>query len=836
MRCCAHTLSVIAAAVVCVTTLSAGTGGGSLVRTTVIGGVGVDAVTGMQILPSGDIAVCGHTTSGAVSTVPGLYKDPLGGQDAFVAVVSSDLSTLKYWTYYGGRSDDMATAMVVLPNGTIVVTGSTETSNLTMSVGAFAQLYGGEIDGFVIKLSADLDSLFFSTYIPGGKDEHPLAILSDVAGSVYICGTTNSPYGFLTNNGYDRTYNGGIDAFVLKLSPNGGSLAFSTYFGSPGDDAFRAMTLTGDGGLALTGFTKSNQYECYPVPSGWWPPKERPYDNSYNGGSTDAILTIMSQDGARLISSGYFGGGEDDYGNVIHADIRGDLFVAGSSSSPDLPTLQAAQTALRGGSDAFLATFDSKGMALLGSSFLGGGGDDAILSAVSTANNVWTLLGFTTSRDLSSLGGGSSGDVSGASDLFIVRASVSGVSYLTTFGWSGNEAGATLVQDAKGDIFLAGSTDSRTISWSGGSVQNLGPVGTAEGFISKWAFGTLDLTTPRGGERVCAGQNFGVTWSTIELGSQEEFELQITSDGTNWQSVATKVKNRSLAWKVPTTLLLGTQYLMRIQSSRGHISTASGTFSLKQPADIVTNPAPKHVCAGEDVTLIVVATGEALTYLWKRNGVLIPNASSPQLSIFDIPTSKAGTYEAVVVSPCGSIASAPALVQVDADVTIIEQPQDRVTYVGQSLTLSVGVLGLDLEYVWYHDGAIIPNANTSQLIISPVTIADSGEYRVAVVGSCGTDSSRVAVVVVSTFPVGVSEESDDIALTLVPNPAEHFTELTLSAPSAIVVTDIQGRTVLSQDVINGVYPLKIRLNLETLTPGAYIVSNWGASRILHIIR
>ncbi len=825
-------------ALVCASSLTAGIGGGSHVRTHVIGGNAVEAVTGMKILPSGDIAVCGYTNSGQDATVPGLRQDAPGGQDAFIAVLSSDLSTLKYWTYYGGANDDKATAMAVMPDGTIVVTGETSTRNLTMSVGAFAQLHGGEIDGFVLKLSSDLDSLFFSSYIPGSKDERPTAVLVDGAGSVYVCGTTNSQYGFPTNNGYDRSFNGGVDAFVLKMSPNGGSLAFSTYFGGDGTDAFRAMTLTGDGGIALTGYTASTTYECFPVRSQWWLPwNERPYDNTYNGGLADAVLTIMSQDGARLIASSFFGGAGDDYGNVIHADVRGDLFIAGSSSSPDLPTVfGGAQANLQGGSDGFLALFDPKGMSLQASSFLGGAGNDAILQAVSSANNVWTLLGSTTSRDLSGIGGGTSGDVSGASDLFIARGAISGISCFTTFGWRGTEMAAALAEDSRGDAYIAGSTDASSITWSGGTIQNAGPIGTAEGFVAKWAYGTLDLLTPRGGERVCTNQTLSVTWATLELGVAEEFQLEISSDGITWSSAGTALKNRSMSWKVPTTLVLGTQYLLRIISSHGHVSQASGTFTLREPTAIVIGPESSHVCTGESVVLNVTATGEGNTYQWKRNGAVIPNATSPQLSLPNIPASKAGSYEAVVTSACGFVTSKPAQVVVDADVTITEQPIDKQILVGHMLTLMVRAQGLDITYKWLHNDEVVLNAVSAELRIPSVALAHAGEYRVIVAGKCGTDTSHIAVVEVSTNPVTV-QDVERVTFFVAPNPASHIADVTVTAPSTVTITDLRGEIVLTCNAYDqAMYPAKIHLNLEPLAIGTYVVSDGISVRLLKIVR
>lgn len=820
-----------------VSSLSAGIGGGSLVRTYVVGGVDVDSIAGMAMLPNGDVVVCGRTSAGVTTTVPGLVKVAPGLDDAFVAVVSADLTTLKYWTYYGGPQDDQATGVAVLPNGTIAVTGETSNPNFTMSPGAFAQLYGGQIDGYIIKLSAHLDTLLFGTYIPGLKNEHPRCILVDDAGSVYVCGHTNSPSGFPTTNGYDRSHNGGYDGFVLKMSPNGGSLTFSTYFGGGGDDFFRAMAITGEGGLALTGYTTNSTYEIYPVPTQWdWEQKPRPYDHTFNGGLSDAVLTIFTADGSAVITSGFFGGAGDDIGNVVKVDIRDDILIAGSTTSIDMPTSFAVQPALKAGADAFMTKLGPKGTILLSSTYIGGSGNDAILQASETTNNRWLLLGSTTSRDFSAEGGGTSNSVGGPSDLFIAHASTAEISYFTTFGWGGVETGTGFLQDSKGDVYLCGATNSPTISWSGGSISNKGPAGTYEGFISKWAFGTLDLVNPRGSEKMCPGQNFNVTWSTLDLSADEEFDLQISADGETWTNAATKLKTRSYQWKVPATLQPGTDYWMRAKSAHGHISKSDGAFTIRPASAITTGPVAQHVCQGEDVVLNVIATGEALTYQWKRNGAVITGATTSQLTISHIPTTSAGSYEVVVNSACGSVSSTPVTVEVDADVVITDQPADKVVNKGQTLSLQVVAKGLGLGYIWKHDGQTITNATTAQLQISNVTESDSGTYQVIIHGSCGDDTSRVATVQVKTFPVSV-EDVTAPTFSLAPNPTNDVVDVTLERASDITIVDMSGRIVLefSGTSVQS-YPAKIRLNLESLTAGTYVVSAGKTAQLLTIVR
>ena len=58
--------------------------------------------------------------------------------------------------------------------------------------------------------------------------------------------------------GFDQTYNGGtVDAFIVKLAPNGQSLIYATYLGGSGSDAALDIILDSNGAAYVTGFTDS---------------------------------------------------------------------------------------------------------------------------------------------------------------------------------------------------------------------------------------------------------------------------------------------------------------------------------------------------------------------------------------------------------------------------------------------------------------------------------------------------------------------------------------------------------------------------------------------------
>ncbi|MBI5267695.1 MAG: hypothetical protein HY851_10730 [candidate division Zixibacteria bacterium] len=78
-------------------------------------------------------------------------------------------------------------------------------------------MYGGGADAFVTKVSSGGNSLNYSTFIGGTDDDAGKAIGLDKFGNACVTGLTLSP-GFHLVSAQDTTFNGGYDAFAIKLS------------------------------------------------------------------------------------------------------------------------------------------------------------------------------------------------------------------------------------------------------------------------------------------------------------------------------------------------------------------------------------------------------------------------------------------------------------------------------------------------------------------------------------------------------------------------------------------------------------------------------------------
>ncbi len=81
---------------------------------------------------------------------------------------------------------------------------------------------------------------------------------------------------------------------------------------------------------------------------------------------------------------------------------------------------------------------------------------------------------------------------------------------------------------------------------------------------------------------------------------------------------------------------------------------------------LLTAPRSLFAAPGANVTLSVGATGEALAFQWRRNGVDLAGATTPTLALPSLQAAQAGTYTVAVSNPLGTLISEPATVTLGA--------------------------------------------------------------------------------------------------------------------------------------------------------------------------
>ena len=383
--------------------------GRTLLSATYLGGSGDDVALGLALDPAGRPFVTGLTTSADYPLVAPLQAALGGSMDAFVTRLSADGAAPDFSTYLGGSDLDQGSAIAVDGSGAAYLTGVTASTDFP-TVAAVQPAPGSFGDAFVAKI--DAGALAYSTYLGGDEFDAGYGIAVDAAGSAVVTGETGST-DFPTANAFRAADLPDIDAFVTRLSPDGSSFVYSTYFGGGGIDVANAVAVDADGEATLTGWTDSTNF-----------PRRNALRNTI-AGLSDAFVTRLDAAGQPVFST-YLGGGDADTGWGIALDGAGNVHVSGETYSSNFPQTPAAFTPPDGGPsdlDAFAAKLRADGRVLLYSTYVGGIGNDTGWAVAVTPDGSTLVAGETAADDFPTApaDGPAQGGRAGSSDAFVAR-------------------------------------------------------------------------------------------------------------------------------------------------------------------------------------------------------------------------------------------------------------------------------------------------------------------------------------------------------------------------------------------------------------------------------
>jgi hypothetical protein len=423
-----------------------------LAYSTYLGGNAYDSGSAIAVDPAtGDALVTGATGSADFPTANPFQPNYGGGEDAFVARLSADGSTLVYSTYLGGSNFDYGKGIAVDPGtGDVLVIGTTASTNFPTANALQPTYGGGGSDAFVTRLSADGSALIYSTYLGGSRDDGGYGIALDPAtDDALITGWTKST-NFPTANPFQPNYGGGgHNAFVARLSADGRTLVYSTYLGGSDDDWGYAIAVDpGTGDALVTGLTFSTDF---PTANAFQPT---------NHGS-NAFVTRLSADGSTLVYSTYLGGSTYDEADGVAVDpVTGDVLVTGYTGSTDFPTANPFQPTLRGTQNAFVTRLSADGSTLVYSTYLGGSSlDEGYAIAVDPATGDAVVTGGTASTDFPTAN--PIQPTIHTAFVTLLSADGSALIYSTYLGGSGSDQGRGIAVDpATGDALVTGYTTS----------------------------------------------------------------------------------------------------------------------------------------------------------------------------------------------------------------------------------------------------------------------------------------------------------------------------------------------------------------------------------------
>ena len=318
------------------------------------------------------------------------------GEDAMVARLSPDGTTLRWLSLLGGSSGDGAFDIAVDRLGSAVVTGATISVDFPVEGGPDLTHNGGAVDGFVTRLAPDGD-IVWSGFFGGAGFDIGEGIAVDESGQVTVTGATESTERtFPVVVGPDLTHNGGTDTWVgrLRSDPTAArtedNYAWSGFIGGAADDAYSPrsrgpwgaigflssgqVALDGEGNAYVVGETTSDE-ATFPDGDGFGDVVGP--DRTYNGGPRDAWIAKVRADGTGLAYAGYVGGDQSDGSRGVAVDAQGAAWLGGGTRSDErtFPVVGGPGLVYGGAGDAFICKVRPDGTGLEQCGYLGG--DDA---------------------------------------------------------------------------------------------------------------------------------------------------------------------------------------------------------------------------------------------------------------------------------------------------------------------------------------------------------------------------------------------------------------------------------------------------------------------------
>jgi uncharacterized protein (TIGR03437 family) len=694
-----------------------------LVYSTFLGGRGMSNIAeAVAVDRAGNAYVTGYTDSPNFPVRGPVLATSPGVVTPFVTKVSPD-GALIYSTFFGEYPFDQAHGIAVDAAGNAYVAGITGSPNFPV-VNALQPKPAGGSDMFVTKISPDGSRLLYSTYLGGSGADYGLAIAVDPAGNACVTGYTFSS-DFPTVNALQASSGGLIDAFVTRISADGASLIYSTYLGGKGSDYATDVATDADGNAYVSGFTNSADF-----------PLVNPLISKTGGALWDGFVVKLGADGSAVYST-YLGGKSanalsGDRAYCIAADLGGNAYVEGYTSSPDFPSGPNGPAG-SGNTQTYVTKIDPAGSTIIYTAYIPGTtvGASSLQErncglAVDLAGNAYAAgaaysANFPATPDAiqaAYAGGG----IPSVNNVFLTKLSADGshALYSTYMGGSkGDNATGLAVRGS--DIYLAGFSWSKEFP-TADATQTRGPYGDV--FVTRIAGDGPQVQTVVNGASGLAGPIAPGEWITIggvQLGPPGGANYTINADGSIDSSLGSVQVLFDNIPGTPTYVSDGQINVIAPYEISGRAST--DVFVIYQQA--VSRPAAQSVRAESPAIFTLDSSGRGQAKATNEDGtpngpvgdVIGPAAPDSVISVYGTgggqtdPSSVTGS-----VTPAGTLLPlanwSPGSGTVTA--TIGGKPA-TVVFAGASPADLTGVLRVDIR---------IPAGVTGLAI--PITIAING--------------------------------------------------------------------------------------------------------------
>lgn len=365
---------------------------------TYIGGADNEQPHSMVVDANDNLVIVGRTYSNNYPVTAGCY-DPTynDSADLVVSKLNSTGTTMLASTYIGGShddgvnynsqevvtgslkynyGDDARSEVIVDKQGNVYVAANTKSPDFPVTPNATQSTLKGLQDGVVFKLTPNLQTLTWSTYLGGNSDDAAYVLTLDTGQThLYVGGGTNSPDFPYTAGTFIPSFQGGLaDGFVAKFLNSGNyTMQRATSLGTSNYDQVYGVQIDGNNGIYAEGQSLGG---VFPVTAGVYS----------NPGSTQFLIKLDSNLTTDIFSTVY-GSGDPTHTNIspvaFLVDTCENIYISGwggvlingmpptTGTTVGMPITPDAAQSNTDGNDFYFIVLSKNALSLMYGTFMG---------------------------------------------------------------------------------------------------------------------------------------------------------------------------------------------------------------------------------------------------------------------------------------------------------------------------------------------------------------------------------------------------------------------------------------------------------------------------------
>ncbi len=367
---------------------------------------------------------------------------------------------LEYSTRLGGTNTEEPANSMVEKNGALYISGITYSTDFPTTPGAY-DLRMDSQDVFVAKVSKDLKTILYATYLGGTSSDRGHDIDVDPLGNIYVTGqtystdfpTTKGALNETSEIGYGYTRWGDYtilpDGFITMISSDGSNLGYSSFITGNKTDACIGIDVDQSGYAYVCGSTESGNFRT-----------KNAYQDELKGYG-DVFVMKVHPDGSDVSYSTFIGGTDSNwYGEYpydIEVDDEGRAVICGYSGEDVYPTTTGAYKTTGMWEIAFVTMLTADGSDLEFSTYID---DQTYPNGLSVFSDGIYITGYTYSSAYPVTSDAYDNQMGGWSDVIFTILSTDGsrLVYSTLLGGSEYEVGESVRKDENGQAIITGYT------------------------------------------------------------------------------------------------------------------------------------------------------------------------------------------------------------------------------------------------------------------------------------------------------------------------------------------------------------------------------------------